>query len=205
MASGCLGALIRSPKTHWTGIWQSVAARGLPPVSGTLHSMPLDEYRRKRDFGKTPEPAPAAVRGHDRTIRHPAPSRHPAPLRLPPRDRRRPRQLGSPQGPDARLVGQADGRPRRGPPDRVFRLRGRDPGQAIRRRRRDRLGLGHMGTRGAHPRPAPRGRGRRAEVHPPRPEGQRPLHDRPDQRPAAEGRRPCGPRLRGRRRASSGC
>src|SRR6188768_1039040 len=25
--------------------------------------MPLDEYRRKRDFGKTPEPAPAAVTG----------------------------------------------------------------------------------------------------------------------------------------------
>ena len=26
---------------------------------GTLHLMPLDEYRRKRDFDKTPEPAPA--------------------------------------------------------------------------------------------------------------------------------------------------
>jgi hypothetical protein len=25
--------------------------------------MPLDEYRRKRDFGKTPEPAPAVVTG----------------------------------------------------------------------------------------------------------------------------------------------
>jgi bifunctional non-homologous end joining protein LigD len=30
---------------------------------GTLIGMPLEEYRRKRDFGKTPEPAPAATRG----------------------------------------------------------------------------------------------------------------------------------------------
>ena len=34
-----------------------------PPALGTLNAMPLDEYRRKRDFGKTPEPAPAAVSG----------------------------------------------------------------------------------------------------------------------------------------------
>ena len=58
------------------------------------------------------------------------------------------RQLGRAEGPDARPGRAPDGRPRRGPPDRVLRLRGRDPGEAVRRRRRDRLGLGHLGARG---------------------------------------------------------
>ena len=39
---------------------------------------------------------------------------------------------------------------------------------------------------------------RRAQVHPRRPEAQGPLHDRPDQRSPAQGRRPGGARLRGR-------
>ena len=44
-----------------------------------------------------------------------------------------------------------------------------------------------MGARGADPRPAQGDRGRRAEVPAPRREGQGPLHDRPDERPPAQG------------------
>ena len=76
----------------------------------------------------------------------------------------RPRVVGRPQGPDPRPGRPPDGRPRRGPPDRVLRLRGRHPVQAVRRRRRDRLGLGHLGGRGADPRRRDRHPGRRAQV-----------------------------------------
>ena len=47
--------------------------------------------------------------------------------------------------------------------------------------------------------PRPRHRGRGVEVHPARREGQRPVHDRPDQRAPPEGRRPGGAGIRGRR------
>ena len=120
--------------------------------------MPLEDYRRKRDFGKTPEPPPDLTTAGDRSVgpvRRPAPPRDPAALRLPAGDRRRPRQLGRAQGPDPRPEDAAHGRPRRGPPDRVLRLRGRHPGQAVRRRRRHRLGLGHVGAGGADARRPP--------------------------------------------------
>ena len=55
-------------------------------------------------------------------------------------------QLGRAQGPDTRPGGEADGRPRRGPPARLLRLRGCDPQGRVRGRRRDRVGLGHVGT-----------------------------------------------------------
>ena len=120
-----------------------------PPDAATA-AMPLEQYQpQARLRPKTPEPAGASTRarGHG-PLRHPAPPRDPAPLRLPPRDRGRPRQLGGAEGPDPRSGRPPDGGPRRGPPDRVLRLRGRDPGEAVRRRRRDRLGLGHLGARG---------------------------------------------------------
>ena len=170
---------------------------------GTLHPMPLEEYRRKRDFAKTPEPPPgtpgAARRARPwRALRGPAPSRDAAPLRLPARGRRRPRVVGRAEGPDARFGPAPDGDPRRGPPDRVLRLRGRHPVAAVRRGRRDRVGLGHLGGGGADRRRADGDPRRRAQVHPRRPEAQGPLHDRPDQRSPAQGRRPGGARLRGR-------
>src|SRR3954466_14194091 len=59
-----------------------------------------------------------------RSIRRPAASGDTAPLRLPARDRRRAGLLGSAQGPDTRPKAAPDGCPRRGPPDRVPRLRG---------------------------------------------------------------------------------
>ena len=96
--------------------------------------------------------------------------------------------MGRAQGPDPRLEDPAHGRPRRGPPDRVLRLRGRHPGQAVRRRRRHRLGLGHLGAGGADARRPQGGRGRRAQVPAQRREAQGPLHDRPDQRPPGQRR-----------------
>ena len=106
--------------------------------------------------------------------------------------------LGGPEGPDARLEHPEDGGPRRGPPDRLLRLRGHHPGAPVRRRRRDRLGLGHVGGRGAHARRAQGDRGRRAQVHPQGREAARPVHDRADRRPPGARH---GPAVRGRLRA----
>ena len=107
-----------------------------------------------------------------------------------------------PKGPTLDSDDPADGGPRRGPPDGVLRLRGRDPGQAVRRGRRDRVGLGHVGARGRDARPGRRRRQRRAQVRAVRREGQGPLHDRPHEPPARH-----APRARRSRttRASSGC
>ena len=186
--------------------------------------MPLDEYQRKRDFAKTAEPAgiarrrvsAPAARSSGRPVRRPAPPRDPAPLRLPPRDRRRPRLVGGAEGPDPRSVEPPDGRPRRGPPDRVPRLRGRDPGGRVRRRRRDRLGLGHLEARGRDAGRRRGGRRRRAEVRAPGREAPGPVHDRPHE-PARRATAPrtafedderravaADPQARRRRRAPAG-
>ena len=106
--------------------------------------------------------------------------------------------MGGPQGPDARLEHPEDGGPRRGPPDRLLRLRRHHPRAPVRRRRRDRLGLGHLGRGGAHARRAQGDRGRRAQVHPQGREAARQVHDRADRRPP---RRRHGPAVRGRLRA----
>ena len=96
--------------------------------------------------------AGAAAGGAGRTGRGPLPVRGAAPpgppaaLRPAVRDRRRAGELGGAEGPDAGPGGPAAGRARRGPPDRVPRLRGRDPGRRVRRRRRDRLGHRHLGA-----------------------------------------------------------
>ena len=67
-----------------------------------------------------------------RPLRRPAPPGHAPALRLPARDRRRPGVMGGSQGPHARLGHPEDGRPRRGPPDRLLRLRRRHPGTPVR-------------------------------------------------------------------------
>ena len=116
--------------------------------------------RRARPPDRSPRPLPgqARLRGHRRAVGHDRPpaagnrfvvQRHRAraPLRLPPRGRRRAGQLGGAQGADARPRREADGRARRGPPARLLRLRGRHPRRRVRRRRRDRVGLGHLGAR----------------------------------------------------------
>ena len=154
--------------------------------------MPLEEYRRKRDFAKTPEPAPGQ------------PARAAAPVLARRRfvvQKHRATRLhydfrleidgvlaswAVPKGPTLDSEDPADGGPRRGPPDGVLRLRGRDPGQAVRRGRRDRVGLGHVGARGGDARPGRRRRQRRAQVRAVGREGQGPLHDRPNEPPARD-------------------
>ena len=94
-------------------------------------------------------PAQAGLLGHQRAVRRrhgdpatggrpalrrPAPPSHPAALRPAARSGRRAAELGGPEGPDARPRCPADGHPRRGPPARLLRLRGRDPGRRVRRR-----------------------------------------------------------------------
>ena len=63
----------------------------------------------------------------------------------------------------------------------LLRLRGRDPQGRVRRRRRDRLGLGHLGAGGDRRPGAGRPPGR-AQVQPQRREAQGPFHDRQDAR-----------------------
>ena len=52
-----------------------------------------------------------------------------------------------PKGPTLDPNVKRHGRARRGPSARVLRLRGRHPRGRVRRRRRDRVGLGHVGAR----------------------------------------------------------
>ena len=106
--------------------------------------------RRARPRGR-PRPGRAAHTLARWPLRRPAPPGHAAPLRLPPRGRWRPRELGRAARTHAGPGRAPHGDARRGPPDRVLRLRGRHPGEAVRRGRRDRLGLGHLGGRGARP------------------------------------------------------
>ena len=95
----------------------------------------------------------------DADLRRAAPRCAPAPLRLPPRARRRPRELGGAEGDPARARAAPSRRPRRGPPARLRRLRGRDPGGSVRGRNGRDLGPGHVR--------AARGEARRRADRPP--------------------------------------
>ena len=106
---------------------------------------PLQEYRDKRSFSRTPEPAGAQAadqQGRRRFVvqRHRASRLH-YDLRF---------EIDGvlvswavPEGPDAGPGGAAHGRARRGPPDGVPRLRGRHPRRRVRRR-----ATSSSGTRG---------------------------------------------------------
>ena len=102
------------------------------------YRMALDEYKRKRDFKKSPEPAGDQESARDAQgqaallLRAEAP-RQPSALRLPPRARRRAAVVGRAEGPVARSENQAAGDARRGSPDRVRHVRRRDS-RRLRRR-----------------------------------------------------------------------
>ncbi len=83
---------------------------------------------------------------------------------------------------------------------RVLRFRGRDPGAPVRRRRRHRVGLGHLRTRSRRRRTRSGHRRRRAQVPDLRREAQGPLHARPDRRRRT---RPHAARPRARARSGS--
>ena len=202
------------------------AARGPPPpaaVGARDDGMPLERYRAKRDFGRTPEPAPGPEAapgaggprpgrgarpggrpGRLRPLRRPSPPRQPPPLRPPPRDRRRPRLAG--RCPRARPAI---------PDERRFAARTEDhPIEYL-----DFEGVIPKGEYGAgdsicwdwgtfEPEltwdPGAAVAGRRAEAPPPRREARRALHARAHGRPrrrAPDGR---GSGARRRRAAASG-
>ena len=170
---------------------------------GTLLVMPLEEYRRKRDFGEdagagpAARPADGAPSGRRFVIQRHRATRLHYDFRL---------EVGGvlvswavPKGltldPDVRrmAVHVEDH------PIEYFDFEGVIPAKQY--------GAGDVivwdwGTWEAEaptPRRHDRHPGRRAEVRAARPEGHGPVHDRPDERPPAQGRRPRGPRLRGRR------
>ena len=87
-------------------------------------------------------------------------TREPASLRLPARARRRPSLLGGAEGCAARDRPAQPRRPRRGPPARLCRLRGRDPQGPVRGGDGRDLGFGHVR--------ASRGEARRRSDRPPR-------------------------------------
>ncbi len=157
---------------------------------------------RRRRSRRRPRRRAAA---RSRAVRRPAPSRDAAPLRLPARDRRRPRQLGRPEGPDPRLRRSA-GWPSTSRTTRsstsTSRASSRPSSTAP---ATSSSGTGAPGSPRRRP-STPRSAIADGELkfQPPRPEAQRPVHDRPDQRPPAQGRRP-GARAFEDDRASSGC
>ena len=143
----------------------------------------LDRYRDKRDFRQTSEPSaascqgcPAQTAGPD--LRRPEARRPSPPLGLPPGARGCALELGGAEGPVHGHARQAPRRPRRGPPARLRRVRGRDPGRQLRRRHRRAVGSRNLG---ATRRPSRRPPGRRDEVHPRRRPAARRLRADPPQ------------------------
>ena len=120
----------------------------LPTRAEVRTSWTLKEYRKKRDFEKTPEPPPAAMSRQPRGA--------PADVRRPEARRARLhydfrlevdgvlKSWPLPKGPSLRPEGQAPGRDDRGPPARLRHVRGRDPEGRVRRRPGHRLGRRHL-------------------------------------------------------------
>ena len=143
----------------------------------------LQPYFGKRDFKITSEPQGGKASKGALDLRDPEARREPPALRLPPRARRHAEELGGAQGAEPRPRRQAHGGARRGPSDRLRRLRGHDPEGPVRRRQGDRLGQRHLGAGRRRARRLPR---RQAQVPPRRQEAARRLdagaHARPRRR-----------------------
>ncbi len=110
------------------------------PASGMVAKKPssLAEYRRKRRFDATPEPrgdAKASDGDAAGALRRARAPRAPPALGPAAGARRRARLVGDPERHPRGSRAQPQGGPRRGPPARLHRLRGHDPGRQLRRRR----------------------------------------------------------------------
>ena len=156
------------------------------------HRMPLEEYRRKRD--------PAAYAGAVRAtregppgarVRRSTPRRTAAALRPAARARRRARELGGAEGGSRAGRAAASGSARRGSPARLRRLRGRDPGRAVRRRHRRDLGSRHLRAARGEAQRRPHGRApRRAPARRVDARAGRPRRRSPQLAADPQGRRP---------------
>ena len=120
----------------------------------------LRQARVQGDAGAGARTRPRPVRAAP--LRGPAARGAPPALRLPARGRRGAQVLGGPEGALAQSRRQAARGPHRGPSVRVRVLRGRDPGEAVRCRRGDRLGLRRVFARRGSRVLLPRSRGGRA-------------------------------------------
>ena len=182
-------------------LWSAAASTSARDSRGGRVSYPwmaLEDYKKKRDFSRTPEP-PGEVRpagGFSYCIQKHAASRLHYDFRL-----EHDGVLLSwavPKGPsfdprDKRLAMQ-----RRGPPGRVRLLRGRDPGGRVRGRRRRALGPRDVDARR---RAEPRAQEGRAEVRAPRREA-RSASGRSSRSRETTRRRGCSSRTRTSTRAA---
>ena len=130
---------LRRVRPHWIGVRAPRSARGMVSSRGAAPSRSTPTAS-KRDPERTPEPF-GGRRGRGRPALRRAEARGAAPaLRPAPRDGRGAEELGGAQGAVGAPGGEAARGPRRGSPDRVRRLRGRDPRRQLRRRLGDRVG-----------------------------------------------------------------
>ena len=121
--------------------------RGRPSRSATLDPpgrRPPCRWRNTTPSATSPRPAsrpgPKGEAAQAADLRRAGAPRLGPALRLPPGGRRRPQELVGPQGAVDGPVGEAAGRPGRGPPDRLRDLRGHDPRRASTAAARSRSG-----------------------------------------------------------------
>ena len=140
------GRALRAAAVHRHAVTRQTAWPGGHTVRVPARDR-LDEYKRKRDPQRTPEPAGdgGADGGAGRQpLRRPGAPRHPPALGPAPRARRCRRLVGDPQRDPRGPEGEPPRRAHGGPSARVPRVRGRHPEGRVRRRHDAHLGPRHV-------------------------------------------------------------